>query len=217
MGVVSSARGTGYYYPINDLVDTLQQDQGPHNCGDFLCLLCERLTGRIALSINSVQDQLAEIEEQMLNAHSYDLRTQIAELRRAVISLRRYLAPQRDAMQQIQTASCHWLNDEQRFQVREQLNHLIRDIEDLDAIRDRAAVAHEELNNRMSEQLNNRMYVLSIVAAIFLPLGFLTGLLGVNVGGIPGVEYGAAFWVVCFLLTLTTSLQIWWFRRKGWL
>ena len=164
-----------------------------------------------------MQDQLADIEEQMLSAQSFDLRKQISELRRAVISLRRYLAPQRDAMQQIQSASCSWLDEEQRYQIREQLNHLIRDIEDLDAIRDRAAVAHEELNNRLSEQLNNRMYVLSIVAAIFLPLGFLTGLLGINVGGIPGVEHGAAFWIVCFLLSLATSLQIWWFRRKGWL
>jgi len=65
-------------------------------------------------------------------------------------------------------------------------DRLIRHIEDLDAVRERAAVTQEELLSRLSEQMNIRMYVLSMVATIFLPLGFLTGLLGINVGGIPG-------------------------------
>lgn len=47
------------------------------------------------------------------------------------------------------------------------------------------------------------MYVLSLVAAIFLPLGLLTGLLGINVGGIPGTESPWAFTVVtCGLVAL---------------
>jgi zinc transporter len=58
-------------------------------------------------------------------------------------------------------------------------------------IRDQASMA-----STVSEQMNERMYVLSIVAAIFLPLGLFTGLMGINVGGMPGVEDGAAFWVV---------------------
>ena len=67
--------------------------------------------------------------------------------------------------------------------MREVSDQLARYLEDLDEARDRAAVTQEELVNRLSEQMNNKMYILSIVAAIFLPLGFLTGLLGINVGG----------------------------------
>ena len=59
-------------------------------------------------------------------------------------------------------------------------------IEELDAARDRAAVTQEELASRLAEQSNKRLYVLSVVAAVFLPLGLITGLLGVNLGGIPG-------------------------------
>jgi zinc transporter len=69
----------------------------------------------------------------------------------------------------------------------------------------------------ISEQMNARMYVLSIVAAIFLPLGFFTGLMGINVGGMPGVEDGAAFWVVvgmCVGLMLILGVI---FRWKKWL
>jgi len=57
-------------------------------------------------------------------------------------------------------------------------------IEDLDSARDRAVVTREELVNRLSEQLNMRMYVLSLVAAVFLPLGLLTGSLGINLAGV---------------------------------
>jgi zinc transporter len=60
------------------------------------------------------------------------------------------------------------------------------------------------------------MYVLSRVAALFLPLGLLTGLLGINVGGIPGSDEPLAFAVVCGLLVAFAGFQFWLFRRIGW-
>jgi zinc transporter len=100
--------------------------------------------------------------------------------------------------------------------LRETTDHLIRYIEDLDSSRDRASVTQEELVNRLSEQMNNRMYVLSIVAAIFLPLGFLTGLLGINVGGLPGVENPDAFNIFTIFLITVVALQVWLFKVKRW-
>lgn len=61
------------------------------------------------------------------------------------------------------------------------------------------------------------MYVLSIVAGIFLPLGLLTGLLGINVGGIPGTESPWAFTIFCIMLGLIAGWQIWLFKRKRWM
>ena len=70
------------------------------------------------------------------------------------------------------------------------------------AARERAAVTQEELASRVAEQLNQRMYALSIVAGVFLPLSFATGLLGINVAGIPGAETGWAFAAVCGALAV---------------
>ena len=70
--------------------------------------------------------------------------------------------------------------------------------------------------SRMAEQMNSRMYLLTIVAALFLPLGFVTGLMGVNVAGIPGTEHPGAFLADCFMLLLLALLQLWLFRRQGW-
>jgi zinc transporter len=71
--------------------------------------------------------------------------------------------------------------------------------------------------SRLSEQLNSRMYLLSLVAAVFLPLGFLTGLLGINVGGIPGADNPWGFWEAVGILTTVAVVQILVFRRKRWL
>jgi zinc transporter len=58
-------------------------------------------------------------------------------------------------------------DDTVRARLREAADHTTRYIEDLDAARDRAAVTYEELSNRLAEQMNETMYRLSIVAAIF--------------------------------------------------
>ena len=93
-------------------------------------------------------------------------------------------------------------------------DRLLRFVEDLDAVRDRAAVTQEELSARLAESMNRTMYVLSIVTAIFLPLGLLTGLLGVNVGGMPGEESEQAFAYVCVLMGVM-ALGLWaLFRSK---
>jgi zinc transporter len=72
---------------------------------------------------------------------------------------------------------------------------------------------HDQLVERRAEDMNRSMLILAVVAAIFLPLGLLTGLLGINVGGIPGTETSWAFWAVCGLLGMTAMFQLWLFRR----
>ena len=65
--------------------------------------------------------------------------------------------------------------------------------------------------------MNKAMYTLSIVAAIFLPLGLLTGLLGINVGGIPGTENRWAFTLVTIGLIVAAVALVAWFRKIKWL
>lgn len=105
-----------------------------------------------------------------------------------------------------------WLTDLARARLREAADRITRYIEALDSARERVAVTSEELSNRLAEQMNANMYLLSVVAAIFLPLGLLTGLLGINVGGIPGVDSPWAFTGVTISLFVIGGLQ-WLYRR----
>ena len=94
---------------------------------------------------------------------------------------------------------------------------MLRAVEELDAARDRAAVTQEELSSRMGELTNKRLYILSIITAVFLPVSFVCGLLQVNIGGVPLRDAPWAFWALLGLLTLGVAIQIWIFRRRGWL
>jgi zinc transporter len=104
-----------------------------------------------------------------------------------------------------------------RMRLRENADRMTRFVEDLDLVRERAVVVQEELVSRLSEKMDRTMYVLSIVAAIFLPLGFLTGLLGINVGGIPGADYKGSFLIFSVILICIVAFQVWFFRRKKWM
>jgi zinc transporter len=199
-------------------IDTsLAAGEGPKNTGEFIVQLSSQLVIHMRETIDNADDRVSEIEEMLVQQADQRLRRDLSELRREAIALRRYLAPQRDAMLQLQGERVSWLSETDRQGVREVMDHLMRYLEDLDSVRDRAAVMHEELANQLSEQLNQRMYVLSLVAAFFLPLGFLTGLLGINVGGIPGADEPWAFYIFIVLLIVVVGLQIWLFQRKRWL
>jgi len=102
-------------------------------------------------------------------------------------------------------------------ELREVADRVTRMTEDIDAVRERAMVLQDQLTDQRAEEMNRNMMVLSVVAAIFLPLGFLTGLFGINVGGMPGVESPVAFWFVVAACGVIGIVLLALFRMKKWL
>ena len=202
---------------IDDLRQAVEAGSGPVSAGEFLEDLADRLVLRMGDVISDLDDSVDALEDEVIAEQTYELRQKIADIRRAAISMRRYLAPQRDVMARLYNEKVDWLNETERMRLRETADRTTRYVEDLDAIRDRATVTQEELNGRLAEHMNKTMYVLSIVAGIFLPLGLLTGLLGINVGGIPGTESHWAFTIFCVLLLIVAAGQVWLFKRKKWM
>jgi len=117
----------------------------------------------------------------------------------------------------LQKEELSWLSPLQRAQLREEGDRITRYVEDLDALRDHAAVTQDELESRLAERNSRILYMLSVVATLFLPLTFVTGLLGMNVGGIPWGTAPQGFFIVTALLLLLVVLLLWLFRRIRWL
>lgn len=201
---------------VDDLREAIGQGHGPQTPGDFLAMLIDRLLDRANTVIEDLYDQVDELEDMVLVESDYHQREQLAGIRRQAIALRRFLAPQREALNRLSVERSPILTDEHRLHLREDFDRLTRLVEDLDAARERAMVTHESLVSRIAEQTNQRMYVLSIIAAIFLPLSFVTGLLGINVGGIPGAESALGFAAVVVLM-LAIAVGLWaFFRWRHW-
>ena len=104
-----------------------------------------------------------------------------------------------------------------RRDIRETIDRLRRYIEDLTVSQESAIVLQDEINSREAAKANRTIYMLSIVAAIFLPLTFVTGLLGINVGGIPGADSARGFSVTVGALAAVLVVQIIVFRKLKWL
>ncbi len=110
-----------------------------------------------------------------------------------------------------------WMAEEDRQHVREAADRFARMAEELEAVRERAALMHEQLTDLRAEQIDQRTLLLSIAALIFLPLTFITGLLGMNVEGIPYAHHPHAFWwVTAFCITVAVGVAGW-FVRAHWL
>ena len=202
---------------IEDIVAALAEGEGPRTPGELLATVATRLIERMQGTVDGLDERISAVEEALESRPDVLLRRDIADIRRATIKLRRHLAPQRDALTQFANAPLPWLEEADRTAVRDALDGLIRHVEDLDSTRERAAVSREELANHEASLTNARMYLLSILSAIFLPLGFLTGLLGVNVGGIPGAQSAHGFLVANLVLLTVALLILLLFRFKRWL
>lgn len=202
---------------VEAIQSMLEAGHGPRSSGEFLVMLLGLMTDNIGEVIEALEDNMAEVEERIVEHKDARARESLADLRRQAIALRRYLAPQREALSRLTTEQVPWMSPDDHFRIRETTDELIRHIEDLDAVRERAALAHEEFVNHASEQLNRRMFLLSVVTVIFLPLGFLTGLFGINVGGIPGSGSPWGFAAFCLGVALAGAGIFLIFKRSRWL
>jgi zinc transporter len=202
---------------VGKLLALFEQGEGPRSSAELVIRLSELLVERMGVTVEELEEQLSDLELDLLTQPGSEMRQAVRNLRRQTVTLRRYFAPQRDAFNQMLSERLSWFTTEMKLELREISDQLLRHIEDLDIIRERAAMAQEELASQQGEQLNQRMYVLSIISAVFLPLGFLTGLLGINVGGIPGADNDYAFLIFLLLLGLLVGGLLILFRRWSWL
>lgn len=201
---------------VKDIQDKLAAGKGPKNAGDFIAALSSRLFERMEPVFAELDEKIDIVEEKVMTSPDIGERQDIVTIRRQAIIFRRYIAPQRDVIAYLRTSEQSWLDAMQKRRLQESLDRVIRYVEDLDAIRERAQIVKDELASALADQLNKNMYVLSVIAAIFLPLGFLTGLLGINVGGIPGADNPSAFALFVGGLTALVVVQVILFKKFKW-
>jgi zinc transporter len=201
---------------IEDLRKSLADASGPKSPGEFLVMLVELIAHRIGEAVIRIDRAVDQVDEDVPTGPIGKLQERISELRRQTAAIRRYLAPQRDALSRIrgktEILSSHELHD-----LEEQSDDMTRYLEDLDLLREEAILITEQITTRMATEQNQRLYMLSIVAAIFLPLSFITGLLGMNVAGLPGLHYPPAFAISLGMMVCIAAALLIYFRLKRWI
>ena len=213
--IISTSRRT--LLSVTEIIEELRKGTGVKSTSEFLVELTYRMIDRMDDVIDQLQDRTDYLEENIIDMKNQEFRTEILNVRRETIILKRYLAPQKEALIKLSNEKISWIDEYKKVEIRETNDQLIRHIEELDTIRDKVILIQEELANSLSEEMNKKMYMLSIISAIFLPLTFLTGLLGINVGGIPGASNDKAFYIFTIILLLVIFSQYIIFKKKKWI
>jgi zinc transporter len=185
--------------------------------GDLVAAFARAISTELDPQVADLGDGLDDCESGLEERPIYQMRTAIARIRAEAIGLRRFVSPDRDALLTLAGLNFGWLAEEDRLHIREAADRFARMTEELEAVRERAALLHEQLTDMRAEQVDQRALYISVLAFIFLPLTFITGLLGMNVHGIPYAEEPWAFWgVVAFCLAIGFVITVW-FAARHWL
>jgi len=200
---------------IDKLVDQMKAGE-IKDPGDLISHLAMVITKEVDPVISELDDLVDACELKLEPEHAFETRRRIAAARSDAIAFRRFVAPQRVALTQLAELDAPWLEEDDRLHLREAADRFARMAEDLEAVRERSALIHEQLTDLRSEQIEKRALLLSIVALVFLPLTFLTGLLGMNVDGIPDAHQPWAFAAVCGICLIVAVGITAWFAAARW-
>ena len=201
---------------VTDMRANIEAGKGPLDMGDLLTMFIEGSIVRLSPVMGELADGIDELEDRILQMDLKGIREQIVSTRRRAIIFNRFLAPQKEIVQQLTETAPPWLDGSCVLRLQEAQNDMTRFVEDLTALRERSHSIQNEVANILTERLNRNTYVFSLIASIFLPLGFLTGLLGINVPGIPGADDPEAFVIFCGILVAVVAVQVALFKKLRW-
>ncbi|MGA8362183.1 MAG: magnesium/cobalt transporter CorA [Candidatus Dormiibacterota bacterium] len=161
-------------------------------------------------SVDKLQDEVLE------NANNAQLAL-LQDMKHSAVEMRRVLGAQRDMFQRLVTLSLE-ADRETTAYYRDVYDHIIRQYETVDSLRDLLTGAMDVYLSTVSNRLNMTVKALTVVASLFLPLTFLTGFFGMNFGWLVsriGTLY--AFMIGLSLMAISIITQLVFFRRRGWI
>ena len=161
--------------------------------GELVATLASAISKQLDTVVAGLGDALDDVEEALAPDTASELRRTTSGIRGQAIAFRRFVAPERIALTTLAELPGDWLDGHDRTDLKEAANRFARMTEELEAIRERAALVSDQLIEVRAEVMERRSFLLSIVALIFLPLTFFTGLLGINVEGIWYADHPFAF------------------------
>lgn len=203
---------------VRDVEADVMAGEVANSTGGLVAAIADALTNRTEPEIARFDEQADEFEDNLLDSKTRLPRSALPDFRRRVLQVRRYIMPQRDALAQLvrEGAQAGLFDEYDLLHLRESADRVTRLAEELDSIRERSTVLQEQVIEQKSELMNQRLFVLAILSAVFLPISFVTGLFGVNVGGMPGVESPIAFVVLVGALLAATVAMLAIFRWRRW-
>ena len=194
-----------------------QSHHAPLSPADFVARLGLRGADRIEPLVEHAGDVLDDIEEEIISGRTPELSAKLTQIRRTIINMRRTLWPQRDVLNTLEIEDLSFFTARDRARLREAAGRTGRLGDELQSLSERAGLVHEQILDTRAEQMNRTMLVLASVTVIAMPMTVISGILGMNVAGIPFQNNPEAFWAVVIGLAAIGVGTVWFMRSKKWL
>ena len=168
--------------------------------------------------VEKLQERLDQLEREVLNSGHRNLARRILEFKRDVTSLRRVVQPERDLVGRLGRREFGIISEPLSYRFRDVYDHLVRLNEEAMFLQDRIASLLDAHLSTVSNQLNGVMKILTVITTTFMPLTFITGLYGMNVG-LPlwGMSQDDVFWLLLAVMLSISLAMLVIFRKRGWL
>ena len=170
---------------------------GPSNSWELILFVMSDAQSRVEQDLLSLAATIDQLEDRLLAGEGDSPIHSVAELQKRLVYARRVQAPLANLVSFISSQPGTAIDGALRDDLEGIANIVAQLRETLDLSIDRASALQGQIRDQLSDSLNTATYRFTWVATVFLPLSFLTGLLGINVAGIPGDHNPLAFWLVC--------------------
>lgn len=193
--------------PVLDaVVAACSAGQGPASTGELLVMLLSAGLNRVEESLHAMVAVIDQLEDQVLTGKGPPSLDRVAELQRRLVYARRFRLSLANMLAFI-AAQPDAAHDAALREAIEGITNVVAQNQDLlDWSIERASALRDQIRDQMADSLSAATYRFTWVATVFLPLTFITGLLGINVAGVPGEHDPVAFWMVCGALCVIATL-----------
>lgn len=205
--------------PLQTPRDTLAEidaGHGPTDAGALITWLTEHMIAHMNTAIIDMNQSIDEMEDAGPDCDTEEVLEEIARIRRESLALKRHMSPQHEALEFISRGAPAWFEPHDRREIAETIARLSRFLDDIDISKESALVLQDDIRARSAARAERTNSLLTIMATLFLPLTFLTGLLGMNVAGIPHADHPLAFAAVVLLCAVILVIQLTLFKRWRW-
>ena len=167
--------------------------------------------------IERLGEKVEDLEEEVLFAPSQAVLEKITRYKREMNYIRKAVRPFRELILQLNSLDSDLISDKTAPFLRDMQGLALQSVEIIDTYREMLFDQLNVYNTGVSIKLNEIMKVLTIFAAIFIPLTFIAGVYGTNFEYFPELHYKYSYFIFWAVLLLVALVMVRFFRRRGWL
>ncbi|MDD4556654.1 MAG: CorA family divalent cation transporter [Alphaproteobacteria bacterium] len=198
---------------VTEIYDKLKSGEGVKDVVELFFVLCQGLMEKASELADNISEQIDSLEEKLIKSEkgkTFDKK--IYQLRKATVSIHRYIVPQRDVFQELATDIPFLATSKYRNHFKIFSQTVANFIENIEYCREHIVAIKDELEHNTSLNIDHNMYVITLMISVFTPLSLLLDIVGVDMSVLfKQTEY--AFYVICFLIGLLALIMFFILRR----